>query len=192
MLVFRRSGVAQAVGNGGAPVSAHRIGTFWQHCHIPFSLHIRVILHLRQNVPVSFQEHGSLLGEECRSRRSLRKIVLIGTPVFLLQVNVELHGISGGLIVKTSGYSVLRQYVAALLIHKIPVSQLVVSVGHIAVFSGGVIDLLGSLTEIIPSPGLIWIGYSCRVEHLLVVHQSHRVLVFGHSVIPAVASLNVL
>lgn len=64
ILVAGSSRVAQTVGDGGAAVSAFRVGALGQNSHIPLAHHFGVVLQLGKDVPVAFQEHCALLGEE--------------------------------------------------------------------------------------------------------------------------------
>ena len=56
---------------------------------------------------------------------------------------------------------------------------MVIGVCHIAVLAGGSVDLLGCADQIVPSPVLVRVSYTGSIEHLLVIHQTDRVLVLG-------------
>ena len=148
-------------------------------------------MQLGQNVPVALKEHGALFGEEGGAGRGLGKVVLVGAPVILLQSDVELHRLGGGGLGETGLRLVLVENVAAVLVHKVPVAQLVVAVGHVAVLAGGVIDFLGRVGQIVPGPAFVGVAHAGGVKHFLIVDKAHGVLVLGNGVQRAVRAAGV-
>ena len=191
MLVGGTGGVAQAVGDGSPAVTAHGVGAFGQNRNVPFAHHFGVVLQFAQDVPVALKEHGALLGEEGRAGSGLGKVVLVGAPVVFLQVDVEFHAHLGGRVGEVCAGLVLGQDAAARLVHKVPVTQLIVAVGHVTIFAGGIVNFLGSLTQIVPGPGFVGVGDAGGVEHLLVVHKADGVFVLGYGVQFAVRTAGV-
>ena len=123
-----------------------------------------------------------MLREKGGAGARLGKVGLVGAPVVLLHVDVELHPHPGGGVVEAAAGLVLGQDAAAGLVDKAPVAQMVLRVGHKAVVAGGVVDLLGGLAQVVPGPAVVGVGHPGGVEHLLVVDEAHRVLILGHAV----------
>src|SRR5699024_7702615 len=158
MLVGGGRGIGQAVGNAGPAVAVQGVGALGQDGYVPLAHHLGVVLQLGQDVPVAFQEHGAVAGKEGGAGAGLGKVGLGGAPVVLLQVDVKLHPHPGGGVVEVGAGLVLGQDAAAGLVDKVPVAQLVVAVGHVAVIAGGVVDLLGCFTQGVPGPGVVGIA----------------------------------
>src|SRR5699024_4482595 len=175
----------------GPAVAVQGVGALGQDGHVPLAHHLGVVLQFGQDVPVALQEHGAVTGKEGGAGAGLGKVGLGGAPVVLLQVDVKLHPHPGGGVVEVGAGLVLGQDAAAGLVDKVPVAQLVVAVGHVAVIAGGVVDLLGCFAQGVPGPGVVGIADPGGVEHLLVVDKAHRVLVFGHGVQLAVRAAGV-
>ena len=186
------SGVTKAVGDGPPSVAGGGIGALRQHGDIPLAHHVGVVLHLAEQVPAAFKEHGAHAGEESRAGAGLGEVVLVGTPVVLLDGHIIFDGLhGGGLGVPGMEIGIRVQYVTAVLVDEIPVAQLLVVIGHVAVLAGSVVNLLGGVGHIVPGPILGGIGHAGSVKHLLVVDKDHVVLILGDAVNAAVCSAGV-
>ena len=190
-------GVTQAVGHGGPSVLIQAltifngIGASGQLGQIPLAPHIGIVLHQLGQIPVALQIHGTCLGEESGAGRGFRKIGLVGTPVLLLHVYVEFHRLDGTGVGISGLRAISGENMASSLIDKAPVAQLVVVIGHKAVFAGRVVNLPGGVRQILPGPVIGGVGDSCGVKHLLIVYQQTVVLVFRHAVEPPVAAAGI-
>ncbi len=100
------------------------------------------------------------------------------------------HLLAAGLV-EAGGGLVGAEDVAAVLVDVGPVAQLIVQIGQVAVFPGGVVDLLGGVRQVVPGPVVVGIGHTGLVEHLFVIHQHAVILVLGHAVVAPVGTADV-
>ena len=104
-------------------------------------------------------------------------------------MNVKLHSFPCGRVHETCFCLILIQDMAACLVHKIPVPQLLIRICHEAVFPCFIINRRGRLCQVVPCPGIIRIGKAGIIKHFPVIYKAHRILVLWHPVDASVRPL---